>query len=269
MEGSGAVKVHVGQEAERLVNEVGRKRLLESRFVITRPDDETRRQSGELNARWCIRGYLDPDLLDLETAAPTLSLEGLSVALQLIASRKWKLNIADIEAAFLKGDAIQRKRGRVLAKLPEGGLPGLASNSIIELLKPVYGLADVPVAWFKSFSCVLLSFACVQSAMDPCVFMYFAPDLLETQGIIALHVDDMMLGGAEVFIKQVMELVRKKYPFKHFKVGSGEFLGRMVTQQEDFSIVVEQSDCASQIECIQISRDRRRQRESDVSEEER
>ena len=35
-----SVKVHVGQEAERLIKEVGRERLLASRFIVTRSDDE-------------------------------------------------------------------------------------------------------------------------------------------------------------------------------------------------------------------------------------
>ena len=59
------------------------------------------------------------------------------------------------------------------------------------------------------------------------------------------------------------------YPFKHFKVGSGEFLGRMVTQLEDGSIKVEQTEYAGQLEVLVISKERRRQRESPITEEER
>jgi hypothetical protein len=70
---SKAVIVHEGDEAQKIMHEVGIDRLLESRFVYTSEDGSL---ETALKARWCIRGYLDPDLLDLETASPTLSNEG-------------------------------------------------------------------------------------------------------------------------------------------------------------------------------------------------
>ena len=70
-----------------------------------------------------------------------------------------------------------------------------------------------------------------------CVLL-FASDRLETQGIIELHVDDMLLGGTELLHKMIVEPLREKYPFKHVKAGNGEFLGRMITQQEDWSVIL-------------------------------
>lgn len=72
-------------------------------------DDGT--NEGVLKARWCIRGYLDPDVLDVKTASPTLSNEAFAVVLQILASFQWKLTIADIEGAFLQGDEISRQNG--------------------------------------------------------------------------------------------------------------------------------------------------------------
>ena len=69
---SKAVTAHEGDEAQKIMREVGTARLLESRFVYTSEDGWL---ESALKARWCIRGYLDPDLLDLETASPTLSSE--------------------------------------------------------------------------------------------------------------------------------------------------------------------------------------------------
>ena len=51
---SGAVRVHVGDEAKRLIDMVGVDRLLDSRFVHT-TDDGT--STGALKSRWCIRGH--------------------------------------------------------------------------------------------------------------------------------------------------------------------------------------------------------------------
>ena len=109
-------------------------------------------RQGVLKARWCVRGYLDPDLMDLETASPTLSQEGFAITLQLLASQQWGLKIGDVEGAFLRGDELRREKGRVLVRLPATGVPGLERDTVVELLKPVYGLADAPEAWFDSLT---------------------------------------------------------------------------------------------------------------------
>lgn len=106
---SGAMLIHCGSEAERVVSEVGTDRVLASRFVYTSDDGIP---NGVLKARWCTKGYLDPDVLDVQTASPTLSNEGLATALQLVSSFSWKMTIADIEGAFLRGDEIQRDPGQ-------------------------------------------------------------------------------------------------------------------------------------------------------------
>lgn len=112
---SGAMIVHHGGEASKIVDEVGSDRVLQSRFVYT-SDDGT--NEGVLKARWCIKGYLDPDVLDVKTASPTLSNEGFAVTLQIVASHHWEMVIADIEGAFLRGDTIKREKGKILVSLP-------------------------------------------------------------------------------------------------------------------------------------------------------
>ena len=51
-------------------------------FVVTYPDDEEQMKQGVLKARWCVRGYLDPDLMDLQMAYPMLSQEGFAATSQ-------------------------------------------------------------------------------------------------------------------------------------------------------------------------------------------
>ena len=75
---SGAIVVHEDSEARRLKESVPRKSILKSRFVLTEADQGTSPQIQDIKARWCIRGYLDPDLLELDTSSPTLSMEGFS-----------------------------------------------------------------------------------------------------------------------------------------------------------------------------------------------
>ncbi|CAE7790061.1 RE1, partial [Symbiodinium necroappetens] len=198
---SGAIKVHLGATAQRIKQGLERGRLLKSRFVITEADRGSSPLTQDLKARWCVRGYLDPDLLQLDTAAPTLSSEGFAIAMQLLASRKWKLNIADVEGAFLRGDALDPQRGRIFIDLPPGGVPGVPDGSVVEAIKTIYGLADAPKAWWQCFSNKLKSLGMRVSKFDPCVFYYYSNKRIA--GVIALHVDDLCAGGNEDFQEKV------------------------------------------------------------------
>ena len=182
-----AVKVILPADA-RNVRET--ERILPSRFVITKKPCEKEPGRYVTKARWCIRGYLDPDLLKMETQAPTLSAEALSLVLQLAASNRWELTIADVEGAFLQGDSLKRQDGDVFVELPPGGIPGLPEGTLLKLLKPVYGLSDAPRAWFTKLKKTLIQHGLRQSVLDPCLYHYWYNGKLE--GSLAVHVDDLI-----------------------------------------------------------------------------
>ena len=117
----------------------------EVRFCFNWDDENPLNENIVIKARWCIRGYLDPDLLSLETEIPTLSSEGCAIALQCIFSKPWLVQICDVEELFLS-----RQTGRVFVEQPPNGIPGVEPGVLIEALKTVYGLADAPLAWYNS-----------------------------------------------------------------------------------------------------------------------
>ena len=53
------------------------------------------------------------------------------------------------------------------------------------------------------------------------------------QGVVSLHVDDLVCGGTEDFERLVLRPLRKRYTFTHWKRGKGEFLGRWLEQGPD------------------------------------
>ena len=178
--------------------------------------------------------------------------------LQLIACNKWKLAIADVEGAFLQGDDWNRKKGKIYAYPPPGGgVPGIVEDEecIIEISKCVYGLMDAPRQWWMSISFTLRNLGMKQSELDPCLFYWHQDDML--QGVIALHVDDMVISGTDNFTN-IINALKMKYPFKRWKMGKGEFLGRLLEQQDDFSIMVSQTDYAKKVQTAKISKERRR-----------
>ena len=151
----------------------------------------------DIKCRWVGKGFQDPDLDMLERQSPALSADGLAVVLQLFASKHWLLEIADVEAAFLQGDVFQRKNGPSFIRLPQDGVPGVPEGSLAKLKKCVYELNDAPLRWWHSMCKTLTQCGTGQSELDPCVFWYH--HLGNLSGTIALHVDDMILGGDRFF----------------------------------------------------------------------
>ena len=67
----------------------------------------------EVNCRRVVKGFLDPDIETLERQSPTLTADGLACVLQILASMKWTLDVADVEGAFLQGESYDRKTGPI------------------------------------------------------------------------------------------------------------------------------------------------------------
>ena len=107
LEEKGAVRILTGASAEKAKAQFG-DRFIPSRFV-TRPGPE------EFKARWCLRGYLDPDVMELPcsgaTQSPTVSQLGRMLSCQMIVSDGLELQLRDIRGAFLEADALDRKKG--------------------------------------------------------------------------------------------------------------------------------------------------------------
>lgn len=178
--------------------------------------------------------------------------------------------IADVEGAFLRGDELHRKGGRVLIQLPPGGVEGVPDGCLIEAAKAAYGLADAPLAWYQSFTRSLESLGCRRSVFDQCVFYVYntrAPhDLI---GVIAVHVDDMIMGGNEEFNQRILIPLRQKYPFKHWHEGKGTFLGKELLQLENGDIQIQQREYALNVKGVEIAPARKKELDSPTTEGEK
>ena len=150
-----SIKVHSGDAAQNIRQTVDKQQILESRFVDTRREVPETPGAQEIKSRWCIKGFRDPAILELQCQSPTLSADALSIVLQIVASKKWRLNVADIEGAFLQGRDMNRPQGKVYATFPKEGVPGVAPGSLVEICKYVYGLADAPRQWWLCLSAEL------------------------------------------------------------------------------------------------------------------
>lgn len=62
---------------------------------------------------------------------------------------------------------------------------------------------DAPRQWWKCFTQFLCSLGMKQSQLDPCIFYWYHGGHLH--GVIALHVDDMLIAGAMEFETDAIE----------------------------------------------------------------
>lgn len=111
-----ALKIIPPREAKQIRLKKGR--ILPSRFVITEKPDDKEPGKMKVKARWCVRGYLDPDLHKLEKQ-------------------------------HLTGQRVDE--GPLYIEPPPSGMPGVPSGSLLMAEKAIYGLADAPKAWRSTF----------------------------------------------------------------------------------------------------------------------
>ena len=98
-------------------------RAMDTRWARTWKPDESKPSGRRAKARLIIKGFTDPDLLDIESHSPTLTREGFMTVLQSVCSHGHKLQFGDVQQAFNTGDPIKRKEP-LFVRMPPDGVPG-------------------------------------------------------------------------------------------------------------------------------------------------
>ena len=197
LEEKGAVRILSGDSAEKAKTQFG-DRFIPSRYVVTRPNP------GEFKARWCLRGYLDPDVMELVgsgfTQSPTVSQLRRMLSCQMIVSNGWNLRLGDIRGAFLEADSLDRKQGPLYSSVPPGGIPGVPDDAVMFILGNIYVLNDAHQRWWKKFDAVMSSIGFSRSTFDVCVYS-LRGTAGNLEGILCVHVDDTICGRVPCFPK--------------------------------------------------------------------
>ena len=79
-------------------------RAVDTRWARTWKPDDSKSSGRRAKARLIIKGFTDPDLLDLESHSPTLSREGFMTVLQSVCSHGHKLQFGCVQQAFNTGN---------------------------------------------------------------------------------------------------------------------------------------------------------------------
>ena len=259
-----AVKIHYGRKAA----EIRRKfadRFIGSRFVIIRKAAEEGRSidmhdpsSYKIKSRWCLQGHLDPDLeakvKEGLLQSPTLSQMGRMVLMQMLASFKWTLQLGDIKGAFMEAGPLPDRFRPLFAKQPPGGIPGLPSDAVIEVVGNVYGQNDAPSAWYRTFDAEALEVGWTRSKLDPC--LYTLRDQNNALcGIMGVHVDDTAIGGQGPLFESAVAKLKARFPYRKWRTSEGEFCGAYYRQDPaSYEIRVSQQQFAEGLRAATLPR---------------
>ena len=255
-------------------NQIPKANILRSRWILTwkevdpTADQPQQSQKMKPKARLVVLGFEDPEVSEIPRDSPTMNKLTRMLLLQYCASRKWDIQSFDVQTAFLRGS---EQSNRVLGMEPPEEMRQklkLRQDEVVQLLKGAYGRVDAPYLWFVELKKTLEELGFQASPFDPCLFHLSDPKTQETQGLIGVHVDDGLCCGNETFQNKLKQL-EAKFPFGSRKMHKFVFTGLHVTQEADYTITVNQSQYVRDIHAISISRDRRCQPDTVVTEEER
>ena len=257
------IRIHYGKKARENTAKFAH-RFIGSRFVLTRKaiDDETQIDPNDLSTfvvkgRWCLQGHLDPDL-DVKAEEgrlkpPTLSQMGRMTLLQLFSSLGWIMQSGDIKGAFLEAGPLEDCFRPLYAHHPPGGIPGLDSQAVIEIVGNLYGQNDAPAAWFQTFDRELKALGWTPCAFDACLH-HVRDESSQLIGLLGCHVDDCIVGGAGPQFDASIQALRKRFPFRKWRVGSGEFCGAFYKQETDGTTHMSMKKCTESSSCFNPQR---------------
>ena len=153
----------------------------------------------------------------------------------LAAQNRWSVKCADATVSFFHSNKVTQDIFVVPVK--EAGHQG----RLWKLLQHMYGLEDSGRHWYIMIAEALKKLICKRVETDHAMLYYHESEKL--QGIITMHVDDILYCGSDIFIESVIKLI-----FSIFKFGfiteddAYKTLGWNIYHSSDGSIAVSQED---------------------------
>ncbi|KAG8481669.1 hypothetical protein CXB51_026598 [Gossypium anomalum] len=146
----------------------------------------------KLKARLVVKGFSQKYGLDyMETFAPVARLDTIGLLIALAYQKQWKIHQLDVKSAFLNGFLEEE----IYIDQPQGFVVSGKEQMVYKLKKALYGLKQAPRAWYTRIDSYLLSLGFERSISEPT--LYVKKKQAETQLIVSLYVDDLLVTGGD------------------------------------------------------------------------
>ena len=169
--------------------------------------------------------------------------------------------IADAKNAFCQSKRLEREGGPIYVE-PCEGLP-LAPGSLIELVAPVYGLDDAPLAWHRTIVDWFMNHGFKKHLLEPCWYMRFdSRGKLDAQ--VLIEVDDLFLAAPPRVLEKIRSDLFADFEFGKWKSlaeGESEFAGRRFRLKSDRMLIDQEKYILEQIAPLPLPRKRKASKE--------
>jgi hypothetical protein len=161
-------------------------------------------------SRWCVVGWQDPDIHEIERSSPMPSDASINVTAQVIACRHWHLTFRDVSAAFSQSLTSNRRRPLACRQPRTGPFPGAKPGQLIKLNTEVYGLVSGPAWWRLSFLTYFTAEGYVINRLERCALTLPGHGATSrSRGIVLLEMDDVREGGDKDHVEAMARIAEK------------------------------------------------------------
>jgi hypothetical protein len=160
-------------------------------------------------ARWILRGDVQRPGVDFDqTFFPVVKPATICTVLTLAASKRWPVHQLDVRNTFLHGEL----KETVYCKQPTRFEGSTLPDHVCLLDKSVYGLRQVPRAWYQRFAAHLRSLGFVTTDSDTSLFVLRCGS--DTAWLL-LYVDDIVLtASSNALLQQIVHDLRSAFVVK-------------------------------------------------------
>ena len=212
-------------------------------------------------ARIVIAGYKDPHLPLLSRDSPVLSRAGLQCILQWATSLRVPLWTGDCKSAFLQGTADTERPTAIFMRAPADPVSKQAveewnhSGLLYKLSAPVYGQANAPRRWYLHVHQVLSKLGWQPHSLDPCLWLRreIVDGRLTVTAVLGVHVDDMLMACRDGYHHQLDDIHSSFVWGGDWESKDFVFVGRHITQHEDWSLTVDQASYVSEVPITKVA----------------
>jgi hypothetical protein len=157
-------------------------RFIGTKFVFTRKYDADGKYVKAKARLVAVGPSQRPGQDFVEKSAPVARASTLRVLVGKAAENGWPLDHMDADQAYLQGVLDE-----TLYVRPPPGWGPLTDGYVLQLMKPLYGLRQAGICWYRKWTKAMLKVGFVRSKADNCLYIYRRANFI---CLVATHVDD-------------------------------------------------------------------------------